>query len=343
MSAMERGPQVWETDAWRASATAWIDDALRRHGRSRTGPVEQPRIRPWGTVLRAATAEGFVWLKAGADGTAVEAALYEVLARVTPDAILVPLAVDAPRGWVLLPDGGPSLHEATEGEELLDGLTAALPSYAALQLAMAATADELVALGVTDMRPAALPERFEQALAATEPYAHRRGAPDDADLHARIAERRGDVARLADQLAAAPVSPSLDHNDLHAGNVLLAADGTGARFYDWGDSVVAHPFVSMLTTLTSIRDFTLGCADEDPRLLRLRDAYLQPFAEAEGRSVDELVPALELACRLGKIARTLTWQRAIDAAGPQGPPPEWERAPFATLASLLDDSPYGGA
>ena len=77
---------------------AWLDEQLAAAGRTRTGEVEQPRIRPWATVLRAPTDGGVVWLKAAAPATAFEVGLYGVLARVVPDRVLTPLAADAGRG-----------------------------------------------------------------------------------------------------------------------------------------------------------------------------------------------------------------------------------------------------
>ncbi|MGZ8513313.1 MAG: hypothetical protein ACXWWL_07720 [Candidatus Limnocylindria bacterium] len=57
----------------------------------------------------------------------------------------------------------------------------------------------------------------------------------------------------------------------------------------------------------------------------------------------ELVAALELACRVGKIARTLTWHRAIGAAGPDEVEERWITAPVESMVSLLDDSHLGRA
>jgi hypothetical protein len=284
----------WATPAWRAAATAWLDEQLAVAGAVRTGDVEQPRLRPWSTLLRAPTSHGPVWLKAGGRRTGYEAGLYEVLAELAPERVLVPLAVDAARGWVLLPDGGPPV-----GERLVD----ALPRYAELQRALAAAVARLVALGVPDMRPAVMPERFEEALAATAP----------SDLHPRLEALRPQAAAWCRRLGESAVPASIDHNDLHGHNVL-----SGPRFYDWGDSVVAHPFASMLLPLSM-------AAPEDRA--GLRDAYLEPWRDLGTHA--ELEATLELACRVGTIARALTWVRAA------GADPAWAAAPLATLAELL--------
>jgi hypothetical protein len=327
----EGGPGVWSSEAWRRRATAWADARLAEAGIRRTGAVEQPRVRPWATVLRVPTSEGVAWLKAGAAATAFEAGLYGLLVRTVPDAVLAPLAIDVQRGWILLPDGGRTLRESASGEDLVAALTVVLPRYGALQRTLVPLADELLGLGVADMRPAVMPARFDEALAAAGDYVTRRGDAADRSTHAAVAARRPAFAAWCERLADAPAAPTLDHNDLHPGNVLVADGLARARFYDWGDSVVAHPFATMLLPLGLVREDAGDSAME-----RVRDAYLEAFGDLASHA--ELVRTLELACRVAKIARALTWHRAISAAGPGALDDAWARGPVEHVASVLADS-----
>lgn len=333
----------WASPGWRAEATTWLDGQLAAVGLERTGEVEQPHLRPWATALRAPTSAGPVWLKAPGPGTAYEVRLYPLLARVAPDRVLLPIAVDAAREWILLPDGGPSLRARPTEREQAEGLAAALVPYAELQRRLAPYVDEMLALGVADMRPAVMPARFAEALDVTGATLGRRGpsAGDDErarDLHRKVAALAPQVADWCSQLAASPLGPSLDHNDLHPGNVLAAADdGPDVRFYDWGDGVLAHPFAALLVPLGFVRHH-LGLTVDDPRFTRFLDAYLDVFADlAPG---EDLTATAEIACRVAKIARVLTWERALHSAREEGDeiPPAWSAAPLETLASLLDDS-----
>ena len=286
------------------AAVAWIDAHVER-----TGEVEEVRVRPWATVLRAPTRSGPVWMKLSGAGTAFEVPLYRVLARVVPERVLTPIAVDVERAWLLLPDGGSSLGERDAG---LDALVDALVEYGRLQRELEPAVEEMLALGVPDMRPPVMPARFHEALAA-------------AGGNAEVAAMEPEVIGWCERLAASPLPPSLDHNDLHPWNML-----EGARYYDWGDSVIAHPFAAMLVPLGYVQ-YRFG----DEPLERARDAYLGVFADRA--SHDELVEALELACRVGKIARTLTWDRAIRTAREHGEAidPDWATAPAETLERLL--------
>ena len=91
------------------------------------------------------------------------------------------------------------------------------------------------------------------------------------------------------RLEGAAVGASLDHNDLHYWNVFV--DGS-VRFYDWGDSVVAHPFASMLLGLGMLRR-QLEVGADDPAVVRPRDAYLEVFRDLASRAelVEEPEPA----------------------------------------------------
>jgi hypothetical protein len=331
--SLDHGVEVWSSDGWRRRATAWVDERLAAAGVVRTGEPEQRSLRPWAVVLRVPTAGAPVWFKAPGPLVAFEVGLYELLARVAPERVLTPLAVDVERGWLLLPDGGPSIGERAAGPALVGAMAAALPRYAQLQRALAPHAGELLDLGVSDMRPELMPARFEEALDAVRGYVDRRGARGaEREAVERIAAMRPTVAEWCERLAAGPVPASLDHNDLHAWNVLGGA-GEEVRFYDWGDAVVAHPFASMLA---------LGWMEMEPAdLLRLRDAYLEPFSDLAPHAA--LVEELELACRVGKIARALTWHRATSPYAPDEVEERWLGAPLESLASLLEDSWLGRA
>jgi hypothetical protein len=92
--------QRWRDAAFLAEALAWVRDGLAAAGRELVGEPEQTHVRAWATVLRCPTAEGDVWFKAMARGTAHEVALLKALASWCPDRVLVPIATDPARGWL---------------------------------------------------------------------------------------------------------------------------------------------------------------------------------------------------------------------------------------------------
>ena len=83
-----------------------------RRGASAPAPPSSIASIPWSAVLRIPTGDGTVWMKASAPTTAFEVPMYAVLARVAPERILIPIAADPERAWLLLPDGGSAPRRA---------------------------------------------------------------------------------------------------------------------------------------------------------------------------------------------------------------------------------------
>jgi hypothetical protein len=335
------------------AALGWLQAQLSGLGLAGSGPVELAKERPWATVFRAETTGGVVWLKLPAAGTRFEVGLYALMHRIAPAHVLEPLAIDVERAWIVLPDGGSLLADRIDLRDPAvdprwpDLLAGAFAQYGELQLGVAGHVDDLLAIGVTDMRAEVMPERFEEALAFVAPYVARRGTADEHAAYEALVAMRGQVREWCRRLAEAPGSGprggSMDHNDLHPWNVFWAPDPGGdwargrARFYDWGDAVLAHPFASMLVGLR-VPKLMQGLADDDPRLLRVRDAYLEPFGSWAPRA--ELVETLELACRVAQIARSLVWARAVGEMGVDAPD-SYQTAPMEHLSNLLDPSYLG--
>ncbi len=310
----------WRSPAWRAEVDAWVADELSRLGLRQSAAARQDRCSPWSTVIQLPTSAGPVWFKANARGMHHEATLYDVLVRRAPEHVLHPLALDLARGWLLLPDGGPTLRAVEGARTDLAVWEQLLVEYAALQRTLEPHIDELSAAGLTDASPAALPG-LRAALLADD-----RLLLLDTDDGLSSAERDELVAYAPTyaaqcrDLAAFGIPSTLQHDDLHDNNAFAAAEtGGGLRVFDWGDAVVGHPFGTLLVSLKVVA--TLANLDPAaPELLRLRDAYLEPWTDDYDDA--DLVEAARLAVRLDAVSRADCYRRAVL---------EWEgdRPPFA--------------
>jgi aminoglycoside phosphotransferase (APT) family kinase protein len=114
------------------------------------------------------------------------------------------------------------------------------------------------------------------------------------------------IAAAADELASLPIAPSIQHDDLHGGNILVGPEGD--RIFDWGDGVVAHPFSTLTVTFNSIAHKT-GRELGDPVFEPLRDAYLEAWEGVASR--EALLRAVALARDFACIGRALAWERAL--------------------------------
>jgi hypothetical protein len=328
-------PGHWADPTWRRAIETWAAEQLAAAGRVRTGPVTQPHVRPWSSVLRIPTAAGPVWCKAARPGTAHEASLLPAFAAWDVPSVLPPIAADPERGWLLLPDGGTTLRQTRPdgtGDHDLDAWERVLTDYAGLQRRLETRADELLTLGVPDGRPATLPGTLGRLLDDDATWDRVADADRDEARRARrrLREATGWVAARVEVLGRSGIAATIQHDDLHGGNVFVGPGGY--RFFDWGDAVVAHPFATLVTTLNSIA-FRLGTDAEDPALRRLRGAYLDAWTDVAPRPA--LADALAAALDLGRIGRAAAWDRALTGLDPSAMDGHGD-APAGWLMDLAD-------
>ncbi|WP_236831090.1 phosphotransferase [Blastococcus sp. KM273128] len=325
------GARTWRDPGWRAGALAWAAGQLDAAGLVPAGEPEQPHVRAWSTAFRIPVrGEGAVWLKSVGPGSAQEPVLTEALGNRVPEQVLVPLAVDRGRRLVLLPDGGPTLR-ATGAD--LAAWTAMLVAHARLQAEVAGLAGELVDLGVPDHRPERLPALVADLLADDD--AQQAGRPDALapEVRARVLAGADRYAAACRELADGGVPATVQHDDLHDGNV-FAAEGR-YRFFDWGDASVSHPFLVLLVALR-FAGRVLGVPPGDAALLRLRDAYLDQWLD-HGTAA-ELRGLCDLALHVAPLQRALTWRRILRGVH-EGERAEWVGAVPGWTAEHLAPGP----
>lgn len=325
------GPEDWQDAAWLAEVRAWVRDRLGELGVEPTGPVEQPHVPWWSTVLRLPTTGGPLWFKAARDA-GVEARVTGLLQDIAPQHTVELLAADRVRGWMLTRDAGTRMREHATGAAQLRCWEEMLPEYAALQIRLGGHVEELLALGVPDLRLPAL-ARQTRVLAADDDTL--RTAPEDALTDAEVAELRergvAELDRLSAELAGRGVPDSLQHDDLHDGNTFVR--DRAYVFFDWGDACVSHPFHTLVVTLRALA-YRLGLEPGAAELLRLRDAYLEPWQAFGTRA--ELVETAELARRTGTMQRALAWYATVLAMPPERRHEEQDSVPYGVRLFLRD-------
>ncbi|HYF63086.1 MAG TPA: hypothetical protein VD886_09765 [Herpetosiphonaceae bacterium] len=302
---MTNDTAAWADPAWLAAATEWIAAALPADRRL-AGPIERLHIRPWSTVLRAPTTAGDAYFKAVAPLLAHEVALTAALAGWVPAATLAPLAADAERGWLLLPDGGATLRPIIRADRDAGHWERALPAYAAAQIALAEHTSAMLALGVPDRRPGALPGLYARLLASLPALEVESEYALGADELGRLHVSHGLIEELCARLEAGAIPASLNHGDLHDANVFMG-DGR-PRFFDWGDASLSHPFVSLRTVFVSV-EIALDLPDGGAAGLPLRDSYLEPWRRFAPAAA--VLETFRLAQRIAPLVSALSWQRAV--------------------------------
>lgn len=328
---------LWLNPEWLASAQAWIDDQLTRLGLERTGGLEQGHVRWWSTVIRVPTANGDLYFKANAPPHRFEASLNAILAGLRPGSAPELAAVDREQGWMLMRDGGVRLREVVLTAADLRHWEELLPGYAELQLAAAPLVGELLAAGVPDVRLSTLAPALARLLEDDEALLLERRSGVTSDERSRLRTLVPEIEAAVAELAAFGIPETLQHDDLHDENIFLR--DRQYLVFDWGDSCVSHPFHTLVVTFRAIAHrFERDLRPGGPELLRLRDAYLEPFAGHSTR--DELGAAVDLAHLTGTLARTLAWERFTAEREPQFRDSDAEAVPYG-LRRLLALGPLG--
>jgi hypothetical protein len=314
----------WLEPSWRAEAEAWI-----RRRVEVDGAIEQPHVYPWSTVLRVPTADGPLWFKATTPEVhGFEPALTTILAEVRPDLVTELVEIDARRTWMLMRDAGTRLRELEPPDPGL--WEAILPRYAELQIAVTPRAGELLALGVPDERLAGIPDKVEELLEDDGALMLDESEELGRDQRDKLRRRLPELRALVAELDAFGIPDTIQHDDLHDGQVFVQDGRT--RILDWGDSCISHPFHTLTVTLRALA-WRHGIEPGSAQLLRLRDAYLEPFGAPAA--------AADLAYRTGTLARALAWHRYVSATAPgERDPEDAESVPYG-LRLYLEAGPIG--
>jgi hypothetical protein len=257
-------------------------------------------------VLRVPTDVGDHYFKATSPELAYEPALTAALAQWRPDCIAPMLAIDAERGWMLMPDGAPTLRSVIAAERDIWRWEQVLPLYAGLQIDMIERRDDLLALGALDRRLAGLPAQFERLLEVTPSLLIDQTDGLTSEEYGRLRGLVPQFAAMCAELASYNIPETLHHDDFHDGNIF--AHGDQYLFFDWGETCVAHPFFTLVVGLRGIA-YRFELEENDRAIERLRDSYLEPwtaFAEHE-----QLLAASRLARQVGAVNRALTWYRVV--------------------------------
>ena len=290
---------MWSSAEWRERATAWADERLVAAGLTRTGAVEQPRVRPWATVLRLPTSDGAVWLKATG-----------------PEVGSKSVCTSSWCGWRR------SAADAARDRSRARGgrccRTADRRSRRPRHRHRRRTAR---------VRPA--PARSRRApRGAPRAWSGRHAPRGDAGA---VRGGAGSDRRRRPRGRTAPGGHRL---------VRAARRGPGAREpRPQRPARVQHPGRRALLRLgrcrgrAPLRDHARARMGRRRQCAACGTPSWAPFEEFGTHA--ELVETLELACRVGRIARALVGQRAIRAFGAEPVDEQWRSAPGEWLRSLL--------
>jgi hypothetical protein len=236
-----------------------------------------------------------VWFKANTAELVHEALVTHLLAQRVPDRVPPLIADDPDRGWMLMEDAGIRLREVIAEERDLSRWVDVLHGAADIARAMEPDVQRLVAAGVPDRRLAVLPDRYAELVASPA-------------VEQRFRDAVPRVREMAEELASYGVAETLQHDDLHDGQVFVKGDRQ--LILDWGDAVVSHPFFTLSVTLEGVVAWGLDDVEGSVDIAPLAAGYLRRYAPDR----PELAAAIPLALRLGWVCRATNASTVEDPA-----------------------------
>jgi hypothetical protein len=305
------GLQPWAAPGWHAQAEDWLAAEMDRLGRPLTGPVEQVRVWELSCVLRAPTGAGDVWFKTSIASPLFvnEGVVMRTLAGLFPDHVPAPLAVDAERGWMVLP----GFRARLDWDASMEMVEEVGRTFAGMQVEAAGHVDRLLAAGCHDRRLDRLAARAEAWL----PEVAADGRLPAMDAATWLSEEEATALAAAvprvraccEELAALAVPASVVHGDLHLANV--AEGPRGPLIFDWTDACVAHPFLDLATIRRGTGE--VDVAEAELRA-RLRAAYLPAWSSFE--APERLDRAVVLAAPLGALHQAISYRSLVASLQP---------------------------
>ncbi|MCA1672766.1 MAG: aminoglycoside phosphotransferase family protein, partial [Actinobacteria bacterium] len=314
----------WRRRGWFAEAVTWSVDRLRASGIEVTGPVEQLGIRAWSAQLRIPTKVGVVYFKASPSFFGHEPELTHALSEWFPEHLPEVLAVCPGRHWMLTADFGP-VPRLVDPAEVLAAYLAVAPCLAAIQRHAAQRCDFLLGVGCPDHRLGTLPALFEQLVEDASSVELAGDRHLTVDERGQLRSLAAELTETCTALAQLGVPESICHLDIWRGNFCFR-DGRPFVF-DWAESAVAQPFVSLQLMLRDVRMAAPGDCDAERRV---RDAYLTEWAGHSGRN--QLVEAADRSADLATVSQALLLRDALAALEPH------RRRPYqGAIADQLKD------
>lgn len=292
---------LWAQAGWFQVASAWMREQLTHHNYVLTSPTVQ--VKSWGIscILKTSTNRGDIYFKVASSLPLFgnEPKVQQAISKHYPDCVPAPIAIEPEQRWMLMQDFGAELRDMPT----LERWVTATRRFGELQVQAVPLVDELLAAGCLDRRLNVLSEQIDPLLNDEEIVALL-SAEEIAQLRA-LAPR---LKTMCDELAGFNVPYSLNHGDLHSGNIT----GETLQFFDWTDACIAHPFLDLSTVVSEVEQTALEGRES------VLEIYLNLWTAYE--PIEHLRVMGQLAYPLGVLHQAVSYQHILAALEPTSKP-----------------------
>jgi Phosphotransferase enzyme family len=287
----ERGARPFARQGWFQQLRAWASEAIIPFGLALRDGFQQLNASPSFSLIRFETSGTPIWFKAVGEPSLHEYEISLLLARLFPDFVAPVVAQrDDWHGWLSFEVSGNHLEET----RLIGQWQSAAESLARLQIACVDHGAELLTAGARDLRAPRLSKLRMPFLEAMAELMELQVKYPPQPLSApELCWLSRQIEDSLDAMAALDIPDTLGSSDLNPGNVIVRA--RRARFLDWSETYIGHPFFSFAYLLEHFRRSVPGSDDAE-----LVAAYVGPWRSR--LSSERIAVALEYAPLLAVFA-----------------------------------------
>ena len=268
---------------------------------------EKVRNTPWSYVIRFETSVGYLYLKHTPDLLALEASITQILHDKFCISVAEVIAHNADLNSFLMKDAGKPLREILQRKFDVDLFCSAIVEFTSMQLVVQDHVSLFFDRGVPDWRLDKLPHLYMQCLRQREILiAEGLSEKEISELEALLPK----VGLLCQKLSEYGIQQSIVQPDFHDNNILIADRSQNITFIDLGESVISHPFFSLINCLRQIKQHH-ALTDTEDIFHQLMDACLYNFTIFGPKK--DLLDAFAIACRVECIYRVLSYIRLMCA------------------------------
>jgi len=215
---------------------------------------------PWSSITRFLTSSGYVYLKQMPPTLALEPIIMQILHDQLQVNVPVVIGINEELSCFLMKDSGKPLREFLKDNFQPDLLYRAVKKYSRIQLSTRGYVNTFLDLGVPDWRLEKLPNLYGQLIAKEDLLKADGMTTSELNLLHELYPR---FLFMCELLSGYKIPATLDHCDFHDNNVLVGNNANDITIIDWGETVITHPFFSLITFLnTAARRYNLKETDK---------------------------------------------------------------------------------
>ena len=287
----------WARPGWFASAIGFAKQTLSERNSSLL-EVQQQRTWERSSVIKLATSEGPMCLKACPSMYAFEPVLTQMLAKRFPLNTPEVIQINEQKKLLLMRwITGRPLSESRE----IKMWESALSVFAEMQIGFIDDTAKLKEIGCTDLATSGLSTKFLKLVSDRDTMLIGRTGGLTSDEAKKIDSLSLKIERACANLSALGIPDSFEHGDFRAEHILV--DNGCPIIFDLSNTVVTHPFFSAVQMI----DFE-NAAESLPGHLnarsRLLKSYLEPWTSKFG-PMEQLIEGFEIARPLAALKEGL--------------------------------------